>query len=304
MRPTRRPSALLAGAVALALLTGCSSADEPTAGAVSPSPSGPGAIELVRAAAATTDRQGSSRYTLTTATEVDGVEVVFAGEGVLDWVADEGETTYAVPAGQINQRLLGRRTMLALPQQPGIFFQLRTADVATTPVGGTIDPTAQLHLLAAVSKATVMGQAEVRGEATTRYRGTYDVARALRGATDPVQQASLKALLGPGATMAEASYDVFLDSDGRLRRLEQTLEVPAAAGGKPQTLKTTLELYEFGVEVTVKGPPGGMIRDGAPILAALRSALPSPKKAPAPPVASAVPSSAPTPEVPAPADAG
>ena len=286
MRLHRRTPALVAFAAAVALLAGCS--DEAKKPLAVPSPTGPPADSLVRAAAAKTDDQSTGRYSLTTATTVNGAEVVFAGEGVYDWGRDNGQTTYDTPVGKVQQRLVGPDLFLNLPQQPNVFFKLKAADVATSPVGGTVDPTAQLHTLAAVAEAEVVGEEDVRGEKTTHYRGTYDVARALRGARG-LQQAALRSSLGAAATgVTQAPYDVFLDAEGRLRRLTQTIEVP----GKDQTLKvtTTLELYDFGVPVVVMPPPGATQRDGAPLLAALRQALPKPTTSPA-----AAPSPKPTP---------
>ncbi len=278
MRPSRRPTALAAAVAAVALLAGCTTAEpEPRA---APSPTGPPASSLVRAAAAETDGQASARYALTTATTVNGAEVVFTGEGVYDWARDTGQTTYETPVGTVQQRLVGPDLFLVLPQQPKVFFKLKASDVAASPVGGTVDPTAQLHTLAAVAEAEVVGEEEVRGERTTHYRGTYDVARALRGARG-LQQAALRSSLGVAAgSVTQAPYDVFLDGDGRLRRLTQTIEVPS--GAQTLTVTSTLELYDFGVPVIVASPPGASQKDGAPLLAALRKALPQPAPAPTP----------------------
>lgn len=288
MRPSRRLNALLAAAVAASALAGCSQ-DEPAAPVAqeSPTPSpAPNIGAIFRAAAIDTDGEGSARYALTTTTTVNGADVVFSGSGIYDWSTDTGQTVYDVPGGRIQQRLLGPDLYLALPQQPSAFFKLRTAEVAASPVGGNVDPSAQLHLLAAVAEAEIVGEEEVRGEATTHYRGTYDVARALKGARG-VQQPALRSLLGVGASARQAAYDVYLDDDGRLRRLEQTVEVPSA--GQTLMVTTTLELYDFGIDVKVIAPPGATVRDGAPLLAALRAALPKPTAAPSPP---AVPSPA------------
>lgn len=299
MRPSRRLSVLLAGS-ATALLVGCSGGDdgEPSA-AASPTPPAAAPAALVRAAAMATDDQRSSRYSLTTSTALNDQEVVFLGEGIYDWSEDTGQTTYDVPVGTVQQRLVGPDLYLSLPQQPGTFFKLKVADVAATPLGGTVDPSSQLHLLAAVARAEVVGQEEVRGEATTHYRGSYDVARALRGARG-LQQAALRSALGAAADVPEAAYDVYLDDAGRLRRLTQTVELPpspAVGRDSPMKVTTTLELFDFGIDVTVIPPPGGQVRDGAPLLAALRKALPTPvaPKAVVPepprPVPSALPSS-------------
>lgn len=305
MRPSRRLSALLAGGAAVALLAGCTGEQPAPAAMASPSPSpspeAPNIGALFRAAAIDTDEQRSSRYSLTTATTVNGTDVVFSGEGIYDWSADTGRVTYDLPIGQVQQRVLGAHLYLALPQQPEVFFDLRTADVAASPVGGTVEPTAQLHMLAAVNEAEVVGQEQVRGEPTTHYRGTYDVARALRGAQG-LQQQALRSLLGAAASMPEAEYDVFLDRDGRLRRLEQSLEVPASAqtAGQTLTVATTLELYDFGIDVRVGRPADAAVRDGAPILAALRQALPKPTPQPSPPSAAAPRTSVPSPAASAP----
>ena len=281
MRTPRRLTALLAGAAVAAVLAGCSQdesaqpvAQSSPSASPSPSPSpAPNIGAIFRQAAISTDEAGSSRYSLTTTTTVNGTDVVFSGAGIYDWSTDTGQTTYDVPGGKVQQRLLGPDLYLALPQQPKAFFKLRTAEVAASPVGGTVDPSAQLHLLAAVAEAEVVGEEEVRGETTTHYRGTYTVARALKGARG-VQQPALKSLLGVAASAPTASYDVYLDDEGLLRRLEQTVEVPST--GQTLTVTTTLELYDFGIDVKVIPPPGAVVRDGAPLLAALRGALPKP----------------------------
>ena len=291
----RRLPALLVAAV---LLGGCSMGDADPVAVTSPSP-GPSITDTFRAAAVDTDAQGSARYELTTATNVNGEDVVFTGEGVFDWAGDRGQTTYDVPVGKVLQRLIGPDMYLVLPQQPKVFFKLKTSDVASSPVGGTVDPSAQLHMLAAVEKAEKVGEEEIRGVPTTHYRGTYDVARAIKGARG-LQQPALRSLLGLGAGMKSASYDVFLDEDGLLRRLQQTVEIPASAATANQelTVQTTLELYDFGLTVSVPAPEAAAIRDGAPLLQALRTAIPKPSPLPNPPASGQpVPS---TPAVPTP----
>ena len=283
MRPTRRLPVLLATALSVALLAGCSQDAPPAPVAVtSPTPSPAENVGATfRQAAQATDQQGSSRYTVTTATTVNGTDVVFSGAGIYDWEADTGQTTYEVPGGKVLQRLIGNDLYLALPQQPKDFFKLRTAEVAASPVGGIVDPSAQLHLLAAVAEAERVGEEEVRGEPTSHYRGTYDVARALNGARG-VQQPALRSLLGAAAAQSKAPYDVFIGQDGLLRRLRQSIEVPPSpqTGGQTLTVTTTLELYDFGIDVKVIPPPGAATRDGAPILEALRAALPKPSPVP------------------------
>ena len=61
-------------------------------------------------------------------------------------------------------------------------------------------------------------------------------------------------------------------------------------------MTTTLELFDFGIDVRVLPPPATAQRDGAPLLAALRKALPQPSAAPAAPAApKPTPTPSPTP---------
>ena len=282
MRLPRRLTALLVAGAFVALVTGCApDADESQA---EPSPSGPSAVSLLRAAAAATELQGSARYVLSTATRINDQDVVISGEGVYDWKALKGRTTYVIPVGKVEQRLLGGTLFFVLPQQTGVFFSIPTAQVALTPLGGTVSPTAQLAALAEVTEAEVVGDQEVRDVATTRYRGSYDVPAALQRAQG-VQRHALRSSLGAAVDLPQMPFEAFLDEDGLLRRLSQTVEVPAspATNGQVLTVTTTLELYEFGLDVVVPGPPAEAIRDGAPLLVALRSALPTPTPAPVPP---------------------
>ena len=283
MRLPRSLIALLVAGTLAALATGCApDADAPQA---APSPSDPSAVSVLRAAAAATELQGSARYALSTATRINDQDVVLSGEGVFDWKALKGRTTYVIPVGKVEQRLLGGTLFFVLPQQTGVFFSIPTAEVALTPLGGTVSPTAQLAALAEVTEAEVVGEQEVRDVATTRYRGSYDVPAALQRAQG-VQRHALRSSLGAAVDLPEMPFEAFLDEDGLLRRLTQTVEVPASptTNGQVLTVTTTLELYEFGLDVIVPGPPAEAIRDGAPLLVALRSALPSapPRPAPAP----------------------
>lgn len=290
MRSTCRLPALLVAGM-LWLLVGCGAGPGGREPASTPSGTAE-ALSAVRDAAAQTDAEGSARYVLSTATRVGGQDVVLAGDGAYDWGTGKGRTTYEIPGGRVEQRLLGDSVFFVLPQQPGVFFRVPTAQVAATPIGGTVDPTAQLLALAAADSAERLGEQQVRGEPTTHYRGRYDLARAVELA-EGTQRDALRSSLGAAAGVAPVPFDAYVDDDGRLRRLTQTVEVPTSppVDGEALSVTTTLELYDFGTDVVVPGPPADMIRDGAPLLAALRTALPGATE-PATPPAGASPSPA------------
>ena len=141
------------------------------------------------------------------------------------------------------------------------------------------DPTQALAYLSGVSDdVRKVGTETVRGVETTRYDGTFDVAEAIASAAGP-SKAVLASTLG-STTLEAVPFEAYLDTEGRLVKFAQELELPATpqTGGDVLKSRTVLELYDFDTIVTVTAPPAASVRDGAPLLAALRAALPSSPK--------------------------
>ena len=290
-----RLSALVLGA---ALLAGCGG----SSGGGEPEAKGPAADTLVLAAAAKSTGVGSSKISLTSTTQVGGQDVAFAGEGAYDYVKRTGSLAFEVPGadgtaasgGTIEQRIIGEDLYLSLPQQKGVFYKLKIADVAGTSLGGSTDPTASLQALQGLTEVEEVGKEEVRGVETTHYRGEYDVQEAVakaQGAAKTILQTALR-----GTTLTTVPFDAYLDGEGRLVKMTQKVELPASAatGGSALTSQTTIELYDFGSPVTVAVPPAASVRDGSPLLAALKQASPTASAAPsAKPSAKAAPSASP-----------
>lgn len=282
-RPVARAGALALGAL---LLGGCTG----SGGERQAQPSAP-LDELVEAAAAASAASTSSRITLTNETTSGQQQVVLVGEGAYAHAAREGRLVFTVPGagggpssgGTIEERLLGDQLYLSLPQPQGVFYALRLADVAGTSLGSSAVPTASLQALQEVTGVEEAGRVEVRGVEATRYRGELDVEQAIAGATGAAQQV-LEATLRP-TTLDTLPFEAYVDGEGRLVKLVQSLDVPAgpATGGRAVTSRSTLELYDFGAPVDVAAPPSASVRDGAPLLAALRGAAPtSPPASPSP----------------------
>ena len=295
------------------VLTGCSGAQEPTDPVAAPSPTGPAPYVLVRTAATETVSTGSSKLSLTSTTSIGGQDVTFEGVGAYDYAKRTGQLRFDVPGpngaaaggGSIEQRVIGPDLYLTLPQQAGVFYRLPLAEVVGTSLGGSVDPTAALQALEEVTDVERVGVDEVRGVETTHYRGTYDVQTAIDGA-EGVGRAILQSTLGASAAPT-IEFDAHLDDEGRLVRFSQEVELAGGpqTGGQPLTSNTVLELYDFGTLVSVTAPPPADVRDGAPLLAALKAALPPPSPAPTSPAptspAPTSPAPAPTPPGPAPA---
>lgn len=265
----RPPSALrraAAAGVLAAALAGCGGASpEPAGDRLTP-------VAAVRAAGEATAAAGSSRFAITTSTVLGGQTVEVAGEGLFDPAARTGSATFTLPGGggSMEQRYLGDELYLSVPGQPG-FFRLSVSDLVGTPLAGAAAPTGSLDALQGVSDdVREAGEEDVRGESTTRYEGTLDATKALEQAGGQLS-ALADAGLDP-ATVQAVPFEAWLDDEGRLRRFELVVEVPAsdATGGQAVTATTRVELYDFGVEVAVEPPPADQVQDGGPLLEALR----------------------------------
>lgn len=113
------------------------------------------------------------------------------------------------------------------------------------------DPTQTLGFLRGASDDFKgVGTEEIRGEETTHFRGTIDLQKVADESTDEL--AAVYARLLEGSEFTEIPADVWIDEDGRCRRIEYTLPVPEERGGGTATL--TVEFYDFGADVDVAPP--------------------------------------------------
>lgn len=291
--PRRR---LLLPALAALTLTACGTDAPQAAPSPSPSPSGPSLEKVVRTAAAETAALGTSKFTVETTAVTAGKQITVRGEGAYDTRQGTGQLRFDVPGadgtpaggGSVEQRIIGPDLYLTLPQQPDAFFKLPVTGLGTTSFGSGVDPVASLRALVGLRDVVEVGRKEVQGVETTHYTGTYDVAGAL-AAVEGQARAVLEAMLR-STDQGVVEFAAYVDGEGRLVRLEQQLEL-----GGSTSLRSVLELYDFGTVVRATPPPADKVRDGAPLLAALRAVLPAPVPAPA------LPAPAPAPVPPAPA---
>jgi hypothetical protein len=256
-------------ALALVPLSACSGGGDDAPGSAAPAASA-APVAVVRAAAQTSQGVGSSRFALDSATSVQGQQVSITGTGAFDYAGHTGSLTITLPAGKVEERVVGGKAYLGLSQQPGTFYAVDLATLQGTSFGASTDPTSSFASLAAVSDdVQTVGEEQVRGSGTTHYRGTIDVKKALAGTGVAKQQA--EATLGRTG-LATVPFDAWIDDEGRLRKYLLTLDLPASAAtqGQKVTSSTTVELYDFGTPVTVTAPAAASVKDGAPLLAALK----------------------------------
>lgn len=127
------------------------------------------------------------------------------------------------------------------------------------------DPTQGLRYLEAASDDGVekVGKESVRGTETTHYKATIDYERYPElvppGEREAVRKSVRQIIRISGAKTAPV--EVWIDSDGVVRRLDQTIRTLLAPGTRG-SIRQRMELYGFGARVDVKTPPAEVTQDG------------------------------------------
>jgi hypothetical protein len=104
------------------------------------------------------------------------------------------------------------------------------------------------------AKVQKLGPATVDGVATTHYRVTIDVAKALeaKGLTSPM-------LNGITAKLKTLSESVWIGKDGLVRRVQLSADVPR--GEEPLRMTMRMDLYDYGAQVAIAAPPSSQVFD-------------------------------------------
>lgn len=272
--------------LALALLAACSGDGEPDGAApVAEQP----LDELVPAAVEATLAEGTARLAVTT--EIRGLAgneepLLAEGEGFVDFdgrrsslVLDLASLLEAIglPAlgGEVETRSIGDDRWLRSPffnSVLGVQTEWLLLDVTGTDAGEALgqldaltgsDPSDQLRLVAGVDPGSVeeVGEEDVRGTGTTRYTATLDPQAAL----DAVPAADRERLAPVAEQLGTVPVDVelWIDDQGRIRRLTSNVPLPPAAGGGNAAAQ--LDLFDFGVGVDVAAPPDGDVTPASEI---------------------------------------
>ena len=194
--------------------------------------------------------------------------VNLTGTGAVSFATDQSEFSLDIPqAGTFQVRLVGSTVYLMLPQQ----LQAATGgkpwasvDLASLQPGnstlpglgsGSSDPSQILGYLQGVSTSvTNLGPATVRGVQTTHYRANVDLNKAAQA--NPQAAPQYQKLIGQIHT-STIPVDVWTDASDRVNQMRFEIPVPAGTAGSAAggTVTLTLQLFDFGVPVTVTAPP-------------------------------------------------
>ncbi|MBT2457896.1 hypothetical protein [Streptomyces sp. ISL-86] len=254
-------------AVTVAAMTGCGSAVGGPAGDDRP-PADPAAV--VRGAADALVRTGSARARTAMEMAAGGTRVTIRGEGGVDFKNRMGQLLVMLPAdvkGKAEHRpitellvpgaLYMKNRGAGVPADKWVRVDTTTLADGNLVTGGATDPLAAAELLRGAQQVTYVGETEVAGTKVRHYRGTTDIGRAARSASQEVRGALEAA--AKGFSTDTVPFDAYLDEEGRLRKVRHRFAY--VNNGVIDVSSTTL-LYGFGTPVTVVLPPSGDIYTG------------------------------------------
>lgn len=258
----RAGGAVAAAAVlmACACATGCSAS-----GAALDGTHGADAVQTVRRAADTLVDAGSSRARTSMEMATGGTRVTIRGEGVYDYRGRLGRLKVMLPqdpAGTSEHRpiteLLAPGALFMKNRGAGVpadkWVRVDTASLSdgNLVTGGATDPLVAAEVLRGTRTATYVGATELAGTEVRHYRGTADLVAAAKGAGAAGK--GVLAAAAKGFATAAVPFDVYLDDQGRIRKVRHRFSfVNGRRQGTVAVASTTL-LYDFGVATDVRLP--------------------------------------------------
>ncbi|MET9384713.1 hypothetical protein ABZY09_27510 [Streptomyces sp. NPDC002928] len=249
--------------------TGCSwsgAAAEDARGAGDP-------VETLRHAADRLVDAGSSKARTSMEMATGGTRVTVRGEGGYDYRRQLGRLKVLLPqdpAGQSEHRpiteLLAPGALFMKNRGAGVpddkWVRVETAGLSdgNLVTGGATDPYAAAEVLRGTLAATYVGRTEVAGTKVRHYRGTADLNQAAKRASAGGRD-SLRAA-AKGFATAEVPFDVYLDDQGRIRKVRQRFSFVNGRQKEAVAVASTTLLYDFGAPVDVRLPAAGDIYAG------------------------------------------
>jgi hypothetical protein len=237
-------------------------------------------LDVVRLAGESTSEAGSAKMAMS----ITGAGVTMNADGVtaLDQVKSALTMKMSIAGHEIelDMRMIDQVIYFKLPAEmnttgkPWVSLDLEAlskqsgVDIASLQQFRSADPTSTLAYFKGVSEdVKEVGKEDVRGEPTTKYTATFDLAKAIGSVDDPKAKKALQdatAKLG----VAQIPASVWIDDKGRMRKMVQTIDLSKVAGVDPGAgaLVTTFELYDFGTDLDVEAPPADQVGDGAALL--------------------------------------
>ncbi|WP_395576749.1 hypothetical protein [Streptomyces sp. BK79] len=254
----------VAGGVVVVCLTGAACSGEGAAAQGAGGGAGDPVAVLHRAA----DRlvaAGSARTRTAMEMASGGTRVTIRGEGVYDFERRFGRLEVRLPqdpAGTSEHRpitellapgaLFMKNRGAGVPDDKWVRVDTTSLSDGNLVTGGATDPFAAAEVLRGTRTATYVGRTEVEGIAVRHYRGTADLARAARGASEGNREALAAA--AEGFATAEVPFDAYLDDEGRIRKVRHRFSFVNGHEEETVAVASTTLLRDFGAAVRVRLP--------------------------------------------------
>lgn len=211
-----------------------------------------GLDKTVQDAAEATRDAGTARVAGELDVDSGGKKAKLQIEGEWSFAENEGRRRLSGPvATELIEKGGVLYTKAPDPPDPARPWTRQSASGSTL---GTTDPEQALDYLLGAKDAKAAGKEDVRGEPTDKYTVTID----LEDAIDALPEGERQALERSTASLKEKEFpaEVWLDGQGRLRRLRYGI---GGEGDKPSPITSTIELFDFGIPVSVEAPPASEI---------------------------------------------
>lgn len=228
-------------------------------------------------AASKTNDAGTYKADITASSEVAGQAIEMSGTGEFDGKEQRGQmsVTASLAGQELDMEMVYLLPIMYVRYPPGLlpgvpagkpwvkldleklgqeagldFSQLMQLDQT--------DPSQSLQFLRGVSDVQEVGEEDVRGVPTTHYTGTVDLR--LLAEKDPSLKDAVEQVMQRTGT-SDIPIEVWIDQDGFVRRIKQSMEGATAGSEMKMNLTTTTELYDFGTDVSVEEPPADQVVD-------------------------------------------
>ncbi|WP_210592499.1 hypothetical protein [Streptomyces sp. GESEQ-35] len=263
-----RTAAGVAGLMVCACATGCSGGAAAEDARASADP-----VETLHRAADRLVDAGTSQARTSMEMATGGTRVTIRGEGVYDFSRQLGRLEVQLPqdpAGTPDHRsitellapgaLFMKNRGAGVPADKWVRVDTATLSDGNLVTGGATDPYAAAELLRGTRTATYAGETEVAGTPVRHYRGTADLADAAQDASEGNQKALAAA--AKGFATASVPFDVYLDDQGRIRKIRHRFSFVNGQQKNTVAVASTTLLYDFGTPVDVELPEAGDIYAG------------------------------------------
>lgn len=266
---TGRVVPAMTAAFTLLLVTACTGQggrDDATGGEGRESPRADAASQIKEAADVLV-RAGSSRTRTAMEMASGGTRLTIRGTGRFDYRARVGELTVTLPD-------IGRRPVTEVITPGLLYMKNRGAGVpedkwvrvdtselsdGNLVTGGVTDPFSAAELLRGADEVSYVGDLTLDGTDVRHFRGTTDLVTAAKLASESMRGQLNAAAKGFSTTTVP--FDVYLDGQGRLRKVRHEFVFDNSEGKGVKVASTTL-LFGFGTRVEVRLPQPADIYTG------------------------------------------